>query len=340
MNSTRLKLVLFSAFLLIVHLGNGQIVSGLINKARENNAAKKLQAEVDALPTEGVTGAVHQKYLGKIAFSGSEIKRAEMNSPSLVFKDEFKMGEEVWARAYMEKSPVQTLLRDGSANRFDSDGEEALGFISHIYVDGKCISSEYRTGFDHFQVGAKEAGKYITSFQVTVFNSKHPGASMVEDLNKIPPGKHVVRIDVYGAQVSGFFPVTTELPIVSGEFTWIVPESGKMKIGKSFADVKSEKDDPELSAKILKAAQRHASNNSWKETFVDAKIVSPSWYMQRHEVSGVLLGRAISGAVKATWPDGHCTYQTFSFFEEHDGSQFTGDVRLYSIGDQYTIDCD
>jgi len=54
----------------------------------------------------------------------------------------------------------------------------------------------------------------------------------------------------------------------------------------------------------------------------------------------VITGRVIDiAAAKATWPDGHCTHQTFSMYSDYDGTAYSNAVSVRGVGEQTEIDC-
>ncbi len=102
---------------------------------------------------------------------------------------------------------------------------------------------------------------------------------------------------------------------------------------------KAAANDAGLEAKFLACTQAHAKAEGWKETFVKCIITSRDWSIERNSLTGVILGRKRSAALCATWPDGHCTYQTFSFYQQYDGANYSSTVRFNGVGSQIKIGC-
>jgi hypothetical protein len=90
---------------------------------------KENQAKVDAVPSEGITGPVHEKNKGGILFSSEKITRENMNLESTVYKNEFKLGEPIYAMAFLEKGLKKYLLHHIKIN-------ETYGYSTVLFFGG------------------------------------------------------------------------------------------------------------------------------------------------------------------------------------------------------------
>lgn len=108
---------------------------------------------------------------------------------------------------------------------------------------------------------------------------------------------------------------------------------------KKFADVQRGMTDAKLETTALQAAQQHAKEGGWSENFTKSKIVSKEWIVRKRPATGTIINRTIDVAVYATWPDGHCSYQTFGFTQEFDGVKY-GSLYFDSVGDQWRCECE
>ena len=80
---------------------NGQVqLGGLLKKAKEKGSA----AAKAAVVTEGISSPLHQKYMGKIVFAGTDtdIKKAQENEAAFISKA--TLGNPVYFRVYMDNS--------------------------------------------------------------------------------------------------------------------------------------------------------------------------------------------------------------------------------------------
>jgi hypothetical protein len=70
-----------------------------------------------------------------------------------------------------------------------------------------------------------------------------------------------------------------------------------------------------------------------------AILRSADWVPLRHEVSGVVTGRAQTVDAGARRPDGHCTFQEFELSQDFDGLRFTEPLMTRGIGQQWEVPC-
>lgn len=95
--------------------------------------------------------------------------------------------------------------------------------------------------------------------------------------------------------------------------------------------------DSSLRAQMHAAVLRKAENDRWSDTPSVTLIQSDQWSILRNNLTGIITGRRIAGVVGHRFPDGHCSIQIHTFYEGHDGSNFTGSVRYEgTAGNIYT----
>lgn len=331
--------------LLTTTTADAQFLKNLVtgNKSNSGNGGSKQKGTlVDDEPGEGITGMVHQKYLGTIALDTKRISRADMNSDTTRFKTKFTLGQPIYGRVFLPhplaKYRVWTTDGFDYENKTYGSASETHSFFI-MEVDGKDVFEGRRATLVN-DLNPEEDGKYITTFQMLLIpNAEDGGADedLVKELNKLAAGDHKVRIICWAGMHGNR---QSKEPVAEVTFTLTVPAGGAaMKIGRTFEALEAGMEDADLTAKILKATQRYAKNSGWKETFTKAKISSTKWYVERNKVTGIIIARSVDAWVYATWPDGHCTYQVFGFKEDHDGTAYQTDVYLEGVGDQTTCDC-
>ncbi|WP_434388210.1 hypothetical protein [Melittangium boletus] len=284
---------------------------------------------------EGITNPVHAANVGKIVFSTQKIDRTNPD-PSL-FANSFADTDHIYGRVY-----VPSAFANHFAVWSDGDGSTYLakGFEIHATVDGK-PSRDWSDGRDLSIERAADSTR-----AVNLNPAEDPDPEQRKDslevatrwtkfLKTLPAGNHVIRLEMF--TYSGAF--RSETPAAVGEFT-LVRNNSPLKSGFTFAKVQEGMKNDALAAEALIAIQQHAADNAWKEKFERAKIVSRGWTIDRHRVSGVILGRSLEVAAFARWPDGHCTYQNFGVRQEYDGSHYAPNFEFDGVGDQQDVDCD
>lgn len=94
--------------------------------------------------------------------------------------------------------------------------------------------------------------------------------------------------------------------------------------------------DDGIKTEALKALQKHAKDKGWKENFTDVVITSGSW---SDVITASYIGRIVEVAAKATWPDGHCSFQYFDLISMHENGGYSKTLFHYTTGNQYDTDC-
>ncbi|GAA4470168.1 hypothetical protein GCM10023093_30920 [Nemorincola caseinilytica] len=303
--------------------------------------AQDEQKKADAKPDEGITCDVHKKNIGKILFSNDKITRGNMNNES-VYKSTFNVGDIIYGRFYLAKGLNKYLLFDqGYFYENESSAMGGGGSWAEAYyimsIDGKPYNDKYPVVYkSEYPV---DKGNHQTTGQTRIIPNAADGGAVREvtdALNAMSEGSHQVRIDMYGGAYQSR---STKDPIATGTFTLVKAKGATAKMGKTFEDLPAGMKDAELEAKMLKAAQKKATDEHWKEKPMKVKISSEDWDVRRNELTGVVLNRVIRGNVYAIWPDGHCGYLEMSFVQNHDGTNFQNALYYNSIGGQYDLDC-
>ncbi len=162
-------------------------------------------------------------------------------------------------------------------------------------------------------------------------------------LAKITPGNHKL---IVGWTASGAF-TKADLGWY-GEINLNAGDASKWKAtvkklnGANVAKVElpeAVESDPALEAKMVAFTNKYALANGWKEKFSKA-VITTDWQTIRNELTGAILGRTRDAAMCATWPDGHCTFQTIGFQQDYDGSNYSPSLIWGGVGDQSEIECE
>jgi hypothetical protein len=176
----------------------------------------------------------------------------------------------------------------------------------------------------------------VTTFQIKahVPRAKDNFGSTVEWVKLVnkamTPGEHTVKFDLRVKNYEGV--------VVSGSFIYMKGNE-PVKYGWNLDSYNEGMKDAALEAGILKCIQNHAASMGWKEKFTKVKISSTDWYIITNEYTGVILGRSLDAYCLATWPDGHCTAQVFSFRQQYNGSGYSKAFICDGTGKQEDVDC-
>ena len=298
--------------------------------------------------SEGITGPVHEKSIGKILFSDAMITREKMNIES-TYKTKFTLGDNIYSRGFFEFPLASYYVYSDANNAYENRAGNNTFAMLLMVIDGKVaykVKSEngvdklMGAGIPSIEADAQVNDKYITTCQIPVFPGKEDGGAdkyLVSVINALPAGEHTVSVTYRAGNISQRY---NKEPIAEGSFILVVPEgkAGGMMLGRSWDAVPEGMKDAALSAKMLAVIQEYAKSQKWKETFKKIKITESQWSIVRNKYTSVIEGRSIEVAAYATFPDGHCTSQKFGILEDYDGTSYM-DPKYDGVGDQETIDC-
>ncbi|HLP12447.1 MAG TPA: hypothetical protein VK177_10985 [Flavobacteriales bacterium] len=298
---------------------------------------------------EGITGPLHQKYVGKIVFSKSEIVKGSENEAS--FTNSFTLADNIYGRVYNKQSNSNYANNIGHIwglsdfhYRLTIEGAPKNELLTYDWTN---------SGFD------KEANKTWTTFQL----GYSPDASHIKEYNKadinimyenlyhLPEGSYKVKIDYIfdvpsdqektSATVGEPMKWTTkfgpEQLMASGEFTINVKNSDKLAYAK-----KVSKPLPEASMNdaALEASMIKATTGKWAgQTPVKAVIIGDDWVYLR-DGWGNITGRTIEAAVviKYEKENMHKVYD-MRFYQQNQGgdkygvTKYDGEMNGGKIGE-------
>lgn len=284
-------------------------------------------------PTDPYTMPMHEKYIGKIVFSNQRLVKETATEAML--KSSFTLNDAIYGRIFC-KTAVKNyaLYRNGDASRSPQQNEKSEYYIK-ILIDG--VEPKFLFNRDD------NDGKYATWNTWNVYvaargdDAKQNRASVIEAFNKLSPGKHTIKLQLFGGDNNIDHTID---PIAEGEFTLDIIAGQAMKLGKNWASFKSEMPNPALEKQVVDAINTYATRQKWSETFSKAKILDKDWYVTKAEFTGIPLYRTINAVVYAKWPDGHCTAQEVSVIQQYNNGAFSKITEYNAVGNQHRIDCD
>ncbi|MBL7934277.1 MAG: hypothetical protein JNM51_00530, partial [Bacteroidia bacterium] len=133
--------------------------------------------------TIGITSPIHQKYIGKIAFSNNDNDLAKGKENEAGFKSEFNLGEPIYFRVYLKDALLNTLrpiTKFNDQNTFNRDSR----FTLKVYLDGKHLDSLFSASLqsDDFYEDDKKTWTTFRGAFKSVDNSVYIGTYMFKEL--------------------------------------------------------------------------------------------------------------------------------------------------------------
>jgi len=287
-------------------------------KARAQFAA--LIKPIAAITDDGMTSDLHKTHVNKIVFSKSAIPTTSASESSLV--NNFNLGDDIYARVFMDKSLSNELRKIGASEKETSAGRS---LAINMYVDGILFVS--MPGTDKIY---KENGSYyhfspmdgdFKQLTTTTFQNSlsHPwgiptdeGAAYDNFLLDffynawlMSDGAHKIKLDlVFYIPIDGATPdrqyqkaFGKEKLLATGEFTLNVAATGKVTTGKKLCNMPDIKDETQYWNKGL---TKMTLATDWVKKAVNAettvlKVVDGDEWKYNKNAYGVILSRTLWG---------------------------------------------
>ena len=281
-------------------------------------------AQAHSPKDQGITNPLHEKNVGKIVFTRSDVSLEALTEANFV--NAFKLGEKIYFRVYMKESGVRALrpLVDSkiSADLIGNSARYAWRFI----VDGKVIEPEVtRWG----TIG--DWTKFTTwRGQFLAEQANLPGTAAFREVisrahskGLLSAGNHQIKVEVAPRLPMGEGKPEVLGPIVArGEFGLEVNSKSLRRGSDLVCPIKpSAMKDATLERSVLDLAKR--TWNVSGHSPVSAQILSDQWQILRHPISGIVTRRTIAAQIQSKGTD-FCTVQGYQYAQNHDGSGFRG----------------
>jgi hypothetical protein len=299
---------------------------------------------INSSPQDAYKNELHEKNIGKINFSKKEIDATYPNEAE--FSDQFTNSDFIYFRPYfkngIQKYPVFDQKGKSYYNTTDvlllkfliDDKDSVLIRYSfqNSYVNPTSIDFSYRS-WCTFN-GAVFSDNYILFIPYG-----KDSTNLLKCFRDLSIGKHTIKLVISPALPDGF---TSNSIMAEGSFTYNkLSDKVIARPRKTFRKaVEPKMTDPELEQRMVTCMNQVAKANGWKEKFTEAIIVNDDWTIWQNEVTGIITKRVIVGAVKATWPDGTCTFQYFVFSQQYNGSGYQNSLNVEEIRAQEKVECD
>lgn len=282
--------------------------------------------------TLGITSPIHEKYMGKIVFSGEEKNIAKGSEIEAGFKSEFNLGEPIYFRVYLKDALLNTLrpITKFSDNyTFIRDSRYAL----KVYIDGKYLDSLFTAKLpaDEFSENGKKTWTTFRGSLKSADGATFIGTYMFKDLltkyeRLLKAGKHKLKIEVYPS----YEPFGVDDKPVFGQMM----ASGEITLNVNGSAI--DKNDPNVCMPIAKMKDAELEKriyssylSAYKNTALAVKIVSTQWEIVQSKYTGIPTKRTIDVNIgyKAS---GKCYKRTYLVIEQYNGHEYVKDIIFES----------
>lgn len=302
------------------------------------------------------TSDFHKEHVNQIVFFSEKPEIGKEDKTKI--KTSFKVGEPVWAIAYLPtKLEVFVNLHNSDTDIFGNTTrelcigmdkldenllEEEMPIVNSCPV--KRLSKEdLELNYAIFQV--------IPALQGEHEMYKHGVEFMTERLGeRVESYEHTFEVVLTDASKVTYYKKSeiTDIEFIKGEFQF--DASAGMESYTAFskgianAELANKRlptaafRDAEIERQMMQQIEFYAHNKQWD---VDLKrvIITSNWQVLRDDYGNVL-GNYIEGVVLYSHDEG-CTYMNFGFLQEHlGGGNFSDTLRQYDIGNRGDVSCD
>lgn len=154
---------------------------------------------------------------------------------------------------------------------------------------------------------------------------------IVRTMKKLPKGIHIVQLRLV-SNMQGAAAV--------GAFYYDNSAGGGGTLDATLAEVKmpvAGMKNPTLEKQIM--SLENSTQGAGEARMIRVVITDRDWTPRRHEVTGVLIGRAITTTVAIKGGDGVCFQQSRTYTQNYDGKSYSG-LRLDGVGRETEMACE
>ena len=296
-----------------------------------------------ALPLVLAAGLLSGQALGagKVIFSSSPI---DLKNP-VAQTASFKAGDPIYGAVVLSAS-IKSLCGANASTNATKEALELNYHVDNTYIDtgfltarGPFFAEAMVFPLDVAPEPARMTAYRDPNLEYRKFGQNRDGAmNFSEALGGLAAGAHTFKIEV----------LACSRPIASGSFriegasfahyAQLVPAL-RGEETKSVGMSAPKKNDPALSAAMLKAMQA-SSSDAWKDPIIRIVILDPDWFIERHPISGAILFRYIRAEVAVKGRDGKCSFHKLcTFKQDYVGGRFAA-TRYDGHGDRQALSCE
>lgn len=310
-----------------------------IAKEEENKKQNAVLSAKYMVKDEGMTNKVHEKYVGKIAFSSSEISKDSPDESK--FGTTFSISSPIHLRIFLKTSIFNEVQSNRSSESFDNQ----IGVLYRIYLDG-AMAENGRMEF------SQDGKKFLTTEQIRtgtslsgIFNfnkdallsSAYIDALTASD-SKLTDGKHTLKIELF--PIYNSIKPLSETPMASGEITLNVAKGFVNPSNSTICMPKAVKKDAVLETKYKECVKKYLVNNNKDAVMKSFVLLSSDWEIRKNEITDKPVSKTMYGAAGLSYKDGKCKYETFSFTQNYVGGSYSTTIETSSTNQEGDIFCD
>jgi len=295
---------------------------------------------------EGVTGPLHEKFMGKIVFSGSEIPKTGANEAQIA--SELKAANPVYFRMYLKESIYNNLIPKfgfDNLSRFTED----VKLYYKIYLDGSLVSEGFMVIREYYRneryITEKQKESSTTFDGAFDFKSRKLGSNEYQRAIKAADaafglGKHTLKMEIYPYFEFSPEPNATRMGglIASGEINLVVEKGFVDPADPEKCLPKAGKKDPALEKSALESILKNRQVNNLEGEVKKMVIVDEDWRINKSSL-GLILSRSMF-VVVGIKENGKCKGEWYKIWQEWNGTAYQGKINTQWEKSYSGIFCD
>jgi hypothetical protein len=289
------------------------------DKKKKEESSQKEKADGE----KGSAASVGKAEPGNIVFSKTPIKPEKAEK----LTNEFKAGDDIYAVVYPQKTFEE--MAGGQKNlilefkcfldgKYDSAGSYSLKLKGDA-LQRKALVLDLSPEAKKMTAYKDEGVEYKSEFEK--YGKRAGPMKFTRFLSNLKPGKHTIKLTAYhyGDMAVGEF-------TISGD-DYKTPYDKRFKeldeastAGKSMPEPKM--DDAKLEAAMYKALKNSKVKEAKDGEVLQIVIMDSGWNIERHKISGAVLGRHIRAMTAIKEKSGPCWMWQFTFRQDFIGNEF------------------
>lgn len=286
-----------------------------------------------AWQSQGITGPLHQKYLGQIVFTKADRTMTAISEADIT--RDFAISDDIYFRVYVDKPGLANF--PGPDPAWVNQGNKWLHMRYRVIfrLGGQVFDMPMRawgTAEEH-ESWTTWRGEFLTS------DPGLPGGetfaeflSRAERKGLIKPGRNAIEVDIVPTMIVNDGRGIDEeklrgAPVAKGSFTLTVGPGGVPKRDRRVCGWQRAGSMPALEQQILSYARSVWTKPSAPP--VEARLTHAGWTINRHPLSGAVVSRRIDVALVGRHAE-YCEIQGYSYVQPYVGGGFSASGQEFT----------
>lgn len=326
-------LLIIAMIIGLVSTTHSQISLGKLGK--KGKTSEPIFEITGSAPSQPSKLSMHNAYVGKIVFSDQQLTID--NTTESAFKTSFNLGDKIYARVFTSNAVENYMLY--STQQGQPQGETVNmrnSYTIYYYVDSVPVLNGWVQYNRESLSGVNTWQRFVNVPEFSSYDWKLNETR--EALNKLSPGVHKVKVVIWAGEGKELVSIK---PIAEGEFDLNIAEGAKIKIGKSWADLKDGQiaSDSKLKKQLIDMAIADVKTSHPELTVKGHKLISEDYEIEKDQYN-YPKNRFLQVATYGIDKNGKC-FVYYSMYGQQYAGGGTYSASFYKWGELIKeIDCE